>query len=103
MTSYQITPADTGVTIELSGVGDRQQQLLDAFGECQGGRCSCPTTEYDKVETMDVQPSEDAIAIALRAKPGTRFDPDQIAACLDYTVEQAGAERPPTDDVGEGR
>lgn len=91
MTSYRITPAGTGVTIELTDVGGKQQQLLAAFGECQAGQCSCPTTEYEKVAAMDVQPSDDAIAIALRAKPGTEFDTDQIAACLDYTVEQAGA------------
>ncbi len=35
---------------------------------------------------MDVEPAGDRIAITLRAKPGARFDADEIAACLDYTV-----------------
>lgn len=93
ITAYDITPTDNGVTIEVTGVGDKQQQLLAAFGECRDGRCSCPTTEYEKVEAMelDVQPSDDAMAITLQAKPGTQFDTDQVAACLDYTLEQAGA------------
>ena len=89
MTSYQITPAESGMTIELNGVGGQQQQLLAAFGECQAGQCSCPTTEYEKVEAMDVEPSDDAIAIRLRAKPGHEFDSREIGACLDHIVEQA--------------
>ncbi|HEY3547726.1 MAG TPA: hypothetical protein VGK17_16765 [Propionicimonas sp.] len=92
MTSYQITPADTGVTVELTGVGDQHLRLLAAFGDCQSGQCSCPTTEYEKVDGMEVTPSGGSIAIALRAKPGTQFDIDQIAACLDYTVDQSSAE-----------
>ena len=90
MTSYQITPTATGVTIELTGVGDRQPQLLEAFEECQAGRCSCPTTEYDKVATMDVEPAEDLLAIRLQALPDRTFDPGQIAACVDHTVDKAG-------------
>ncbi len=40
----------------------------------------------EKVAAMDMQPGEDRIAIKLQAKPGTTFDTDEIAACLDYTV-----------------
>ena len=103
MTSYRITPRDAGVMIELTEVGDRKQHLLAAFGECQAGECSCPTTEYEKVAEMDVQPSDDAITLALRAKPGVQLDTEQIAACLNYTVAQADTDPPPTHHRGEGR
>ena len=43
MTSYKITPAEEGLAIDISGVGDKQEQLLSAFGECASGQCSCPT------------------------------------------------------------
>ena len=86
MTNYTIDSDDTSVAIEITGVAGRQSELLAAFGECQEGRCSCPTNEYEKVETMEVQPTEDRIAIKLQAKPGTTFDAAEIAACLDYTV-----------------
>ena len=56
------------------------------LGECQAGQCSCPTNEYEKVEAMDVESSADAIAIRLRAKPGTEFDTREIETCLHYTV-----------------
>jgi hypothetical protein len=88
MTRYQIKPADAGLAIEITEVGDKGDQLLAAFGECQAGQCSCPTNEYEKVEAMAVSPSEDEIGIELRARPGTQFNPEEIARCLDYTVER---------------
>ena len=86
MTNYAIHEDDSSVAIEITEVAGRQAELLEAFGECQEGRCSCPTDEYLKVATMEVQPAEDRIAIKLQAKPGTILDTAEIAACLDYTV-----------------
>ena len=86
MTRYEITPADAGLAIQITGVGDKRDGLLAAFGECQQGQCSCPTDEYQKVEAMEVTQSDDAISIRLQAEPGTEFDTREIAACLDYTV-----------------
>jgi hypothetical protein len=70
----------------LTDVAGRQEELLEAFGDCQEGRCSCPTEEYLKVAAMEVHPAENRIAIRLEAKPGTTLDTSEIAACLDYTV-----------------
>ncbi len=86
MTNYTIDTDDSSAAIEITGVAGRQAELLAAFGECQEGQCSCPTTEYEKVEAMEIQPTDDRIAIKLQAKPGTTFDAAEIAACLDYTV-----------------
>jgi hypothetical protein len=86
MAKYTITAKGSLVAIELTEVAGRQAELLEAFGECQEGRCSCPTGEYLKVAAMDVQPAEDRIAIRLQAKPGTSLDTAEIAACLAYTV-----------------
>jgi hypothetical protein len=35
---------------------------------------------------MELEPTEDGIAIKLQAKPGTSLDVAELAACLDYTV-----------------
>ena len=91
MTSYTINTDGDSVAIEITGVGGRQAELLEAFGECQQGQCSCPTNEFEKVDAMAVEPAEDRIAIALRAKPGETFDAAEIAACLDYTVGKGEA------------
>jgi hypothetical protein len=86
MTKYTIEADGSSIAIELTEVAGRQAGLLEAFGECQEGRCSCPTDEYRKVATMEVQLTGDRIAIRLEAKPGMSLDASEIAACLDYTV-----------------
>jgi hypothetical protein len=91
MTNYTINADASSVAIEITEVAGRQAELLEAFGECQEGRCSCPTDEYLKVATMEVDPADDRIAIRLQAKPGTSFDAAEIAACLDHTVGKSKA------------
>jgi hypothetical protein len=56
---------------------------LEAFRECQQGRCTCTTEEYRKVA---VNADEDRIAIRLESKPGERLDSSEIAGCLNHTV-----------------
>lgn len=89
MTKYQINAGEGTMAIELTELGGRQAELLEAFGECQEGRCSCPTDEYQKVESMAVQPAKDRIGIRLQSKPGMTLDVAEIAACLDHTVAKS--------------
>lgn len=91
MARYRIEERGASVAIELTQVADQQDQLLQAFGECQAGQCSCPTDEYQKLATMAVEPGDDVLRLRLDAKPGERFDVSEIAACLDYTAATAAA------------
>jgi len=77
---YRIHEDKSTVLIKVAEVGESKEQLLEAFGECQGGQCSCPTNEYDKLESMEVEPGEDLIRMRLEPKPGTKFDMSQIAS-----------------------
>lgn len=88
MTAYRIAPSGHGISVELTDIGDSRHELLAAFGDCQNGQCSCPTNEYEKVEAMELDPSDDGIAIRLHAKPGLEFDTKEIASCLEYTVSR---------------
>ncbi len=72
-------------------VADQQDQLPQAFGECQAGQCSCPTDEYRKLAGMVVEQGDNVIRLRLDAKPGQKSDVDEIAACLDYTTAKAAA------------
>ena len=94
MTKYEVTPTDTGLTIQITGVGERQGDLLQAFGECQQGKCTCQTDEYGKVAGMAVE-LLDRVDITLDAKPGELFEPAAIEACLDYTVSRTASSRRP--------
>lgn len=86
---YKIDGEGATVAIQITGVGERQGELLEAFGECAEGRCSCPTDEYEKLASMDVQPGEDRIDIRLEARPGAMLDTSEIEACLAYTFQRA--------------
>jgi hypothetical protein len=57
-----------------------------AFEDCQAGRCSCPTHEYEKLASMDVEEAGNVILIRLQTKPREKIDTSEIAACLDYTT-----------------
>ena len=88
MPEYQIHGVGPAISIELTGVEGKQEELLQAFGGCQVGRCSCPTDQYEKVATMQVDSDERQITIRLEPVEGERFDTNEIAACLDYTIVQ---------------
>ncbi len=88
MARYRVEEKVSTVSIELTDVAGHEAELLQAFRECQSGQCSCPTNEYDKLASMDVQQSSDAITIQLEPKPGEVIDTLEIAACLDYTTSK---------------
>jgi hypothetical protein len=84
---------EAAVSIEMTEVGGHKDQLIEALGECQAGRCSCPTNEFDNLAAMDIEQASDVIRIRLEPKAGERIDTAEIAACLDCTTAKvAGAE-----------
>lgn len=97
MARYRIDQEGSVVSIELTELAGRQDELLDAFRECQEGRCTCPTDEYRKVASMDVKADEGRIAIRLSSKPGERLDSAEIDTCLDHTVGKVGDSAHPTE------
>jgi len=86
MTQYSISNDASTVSIELTGVGGREKELLEAFQECQQGTCTCPTDQYQNVASMTINANESRIAIHLEPKPGAQLDVSKIATCLDYTI-----------------
>lgn len=88
MAKYELTETVEGLDIGVAEVAGQQDALLEAFAECQEGPCTCPTDEYEKVERMDLGATADTVSVRLTAKPGERFDKDEIAACLDYTTSR---------------
>jgi hypothetical protein len=86
MTTYRLDNEGSAVSVELTDTAGRAEALLDAFGECQSGRCTCPTDAYRKLESMEARHTGDTITLRLEAKPGSSLDTAAIAACLDHTV-----------------
>ena len=87
MTRFRIDKSSADVRIALTEVGEKREALLGAFNECAEGRCSCPTNEYEKVASMEVESGQDRIDIRLQAKPGREFYVTEIATCLAHTIQ----------------
>ncbi len=80
---YRITPKSSGLDIEVTDVGDEKEKLFKAFQECQEGRCSCPTNEYEKLKGLDIEQSKDEIQLHLEAKADSSLDKSEIEKCME--------------------
>ena len=82
---YKVESAGNEVNIEVTETKGKQKKLLQAFQECQEGRCTCPTQEYSKLDSLEIVSDEDTIKLKLKSKPGVKFDESEIGKCLEYT------------------
>lgn len=85
---YNISKKPDGLEVRIAGVEGKQKQLLEAIQECRDGRCSCPTQEYQKLESLQVEQLNGKISIRLRSKEGTQLDQLEIERCLEHTQKQ---------------
>jgi hypothetical protein len=69
-----------------------RSRRLDAFRERQEGRCSCKTTEFEKLDSIDVLSVGEGVHIHLIPRSGETIDESAVQQCLDYTLEQATSE-----------
>jgi len=63
---YKIESTENEVHIEVSETKGKQEKLLEAFQECQEGRCTCPTQEYSKLDSLEIETNEDIIKLKLK-------------------------------------
>ena len=85
---YKVDENDAGLAIRIKDVKGKKEKLLQAFQECQEGRCSCPTEEYKKLDSLKIEHGDETIELHLIAKQGARIDKAEINKCLDYTAER---------------
>jgi len=86
----KIATKQNGIQIDVADVKDKKEELLEAFNECSEGRCTCPTEEYKKLESLDIADGDDTIQLVLKAKAGEHIDTNEIEKCLDYTRKRVG-------------
>ena len=85
---YKVDQKKGGIDIKVADVGNDKQKLLEAFRECQEGRCSCPTDEYKKLESLEIAQNGGEIQLHLKSKAGETIDKAEIEKCLCYTAER---------------
>jgi len=81
----KITKNNHGIEINITEVKGKKEELLEAFQECSEGRCSCPTQEYEKVETMNIIDTENNIQLSIKSKDNEVIDTKEIEKCLEHT------------------
>ncbi len=82
---HTIAKKADGLEVEVSQIEGKEEAVLEAFQECQEGRCSCPTEEYTKLESLEVKEEEGNITLRMRAKSGEELDAAEIERCLEHT------------------
>ena len=82
---YQITKLPDGLQINVAGVDGKEMHLMESFKECQEGRCSCPTQEYQKLDSLQFEQTDGKISLHLKSKEGAQFDQGEIERCLEHT------------------
>ncbi len=85
---YKIDEKENGIGISVTDVKGRKDELLEAFRECQEGRCSCPTDEYKKLDSLEIEQNEEGIRLHLKSRRGEKIDKSEIEKCLDHTGER---------------
>jgi hypothetical protein len=83
-----IATKQNGLEVNVEDVKGKKQELLEAFHECSEGRCTCPTEEYKKLESLDIADDDDTIQLVLKAKLGEQINTTEIEKCLDYTKKR---------------
>lgn len=82
---YKIDENENGLDISINEIKDKKEKLLEAFQECQQGRCSCPTEEYKKLDSLEIDDSDENIKLRLKSKYGSKIDKEEINKCMEYT------------------
>ncbi len=83
-----VKSSSEGLTIEVSEISGKQEQLLAEFQACQEGRCSCPTKEYEKLDSLNIEAANGKVCLSLKPKLGQVIDGNEIQKCLDHTEKK---------------
>ena len=81
----RISTNKNGIDIHITELEGKKEELLEAFNECSEGRCTCPTQEYKKIETLNIVGSEDNIQLSIISRENEVIDTNEIEKCLAHT------------------
>lgn len=87
---YRVDPTGDGLEIKASVAPEQRAKLLEELGKCTSGTCSCPSTQYDKLASINVSQGTAGVSVELKAKPGESLDIEDVKRCLDHTANQLG-------------
>lgn len=83
---YTISEQQEGLHIAVSVPPDARVALLGELAKCAAGTCTCPSTQYENIEAIEVVQGEAGVSIDLRAKVWESIDRADIERCLEHTA-----------------
>jgi hypothetical protein len=92
MVDFAVRGNSSRLKITIGGASGKQTELGKALQECVEGRCTCPTSQYEKLQSVDIAHDSNNVYVTLSAKAGEAIDREAIDKCLEYTAQQVGGE-----------
>ncbi|HKI98538.1 MAG TPA: hypothetical protein VKB51_08715 [bacterium] len=86
---FKVLEDESKLDIEIEGLHGKQETVLKSLQACAEGRCTCPTPEYDKLDSMALTQDGDRIGVSLKPKPGQKFERSAIETCVQHTIDKA--------------
>lgn len=83
MRELKIEQVPGRVRVDLIGVGDDKDALLETLGGCADGSCACSTAEFEKVQSLQISSDADSITLDIAVKPGQTIGEHCINDCID--------------------
>jgi hypothetical protein len=80
--NYDLHKNANGLDVDLCDIDGIENELLAVFEQCREGRCNCPTREYSKLDSIEIEKGDDRIHLRLNAKQGMQFEASQIERCI---------------------
>lgn len=74
---HSIESTNAGLHINVSADLAKQPAVLEAFAKCAAGACACPTSQFDKVQSVEIKPQQTGVTVDLGVRP------DQTIALAD--------------------
>jgi len=90
---YEVNTSESDLIINIEIPDKHKEKLLEEFSNCQQGKCSCPTEEYKKLESLTVETFEQKISLTLKPKANQNFNINEISKCLNYTSNKVEGEK----------
>lgn len=85
---FNVKPTPQGVEVKAQATPEEAKKMMDEFAKCANGTCSCKTSEYEKLESMQVSETDSGLTLDLKAKSGQTLDVGCVEECLDHTAKQ---------------
>ena len=89
----ELKKTKNGLIINVSIMDSDKGKLIEEFSKCKQGNCGCPTKEYEKLESLNIEEKPNSISMNLKSKEKQKFDLNEINKCLNYTFEKIEREK----------